>query len=533
MKQLKNICMSLLAVALLTTACSDFLEEDPLGQQTDQNFFNDETNAILAINAIYDVLAWDEGPGNFGVYVPHNYEFFYGDILSDDAAKGSSRSDFRELADLESWVATPTNGPAGGSWTNNFTGIARANEAIANLPDATIGEELKTRLIGEAKFLRAYFYFYQVRLFGGVPLFAEPIKPSEFGQVGRASISEVYALIEQDLTDAIAALPEKSQYAAEDMGRATKGAARAYLARAIMYQIGTDNSNGHNWGEVLTYTNEVINSGEYSLMGNFAEIFEDEGENGVESIFEIQTLESTEAWGAVKTGTTANIFQNNRSLWGWGFNNPTQSLVDEFETGDPRLASTAYADGDIVLGILQEIDFPAENETGFLSRKAAVVQPVTTKAAGQNIRKFRYADILLMKAEAAFHTGDEASARQILNDIRDRARSSTRPKGSVEGSLTYEPYSAADLNGVLPPVLGTVSGQDLLNAIMHERRVELAMESLRFWDQVRTGTFISSLPADAQGAAQARAITGVNPIPVLPIPLNEVQTWNLEQNPGY
>ena len=247
----------------------------------------------------------------------------------------------------------------------------------------------------------------------------------------------------------------------------------------------------------------------------------------------MQTLESTEAWGAIKTGTTANIFQNNRSLWGWGFNNPTQNLVDEFETGDPRLASTAYADGDVVLGIVQEIDFPAENETGYLNRKAALVQPITTKAAGQNIRKFRYADILLMKAEAAFHTGDEASARQILNMIRDRARSSTRPKGSVEGSLTYEPYTAAELDGVLPPVLGTVSGQDLLNAIMHERRVELAMESLRFWDQVRTGTYINSLPADVQGAAQGRTLTGVNPIPVLPIPLDEVQTWNLEQNPGY
>jgi hypothetical protein len=330
-------------------------------------------------------------------------------------------------------------------------------------------------------------------------------------------------------------LPEKAEYAEADLGRATKGAARAYMARVIMYQLGTDNTNGHTWADVRTYTQAVISSSQYALMANYAQIFEDEGENGVESIFEVQNFETTDEWGSIKTGTTATIFQNNRSTWGWGFNNPTQSLVDEFEDGDPRLPCTAYTDGDVVHGVMQQVDFPEQNETGFLNRKAATVKPASTKASGQNARKMRYADVLLMHAEASYFTGDESTARQVLNQIRERARQSTRPKGTEEGTLTYEPYAPGELDDALPPILPVVTGQALLDAIHHERRVELGMEGLRFWDQVRTGRFISSLPAEAQTRAMERSITDgvVNPIPVMPIPLDEVQTWGLTQNLGY
>jgi starch-binding outer membrane protein, SusD/RagB family len=528
-----NIFLVVLGIGVLFS-CQDFLEKEPLGSETDQNYFNSETNAVLAINGIYDVLSWDEGPGNFGVYVPHNYEFFYGDILSDDAAKGSTRSDFPELAELEGWRATATNGSVYGTWHNNFTGIARANTAILNLPDATIDEELKNRLLGEAKFLRAYFYFYQVRLFGGVPKFEEPVKPSEFGSVPRATIAEIYDLIERDLSDAIELLPAKSAYAAADLGRATKGAAQAYMARAIMYQIGTDNTHGHTWEEVKKYANDVISSGEYALHPNYAELFEDEGENGVESIFEVQNLETTDEWGAIKTGSTANIFQNNRSTWGWGFNNPTQDLVDEFEAGDPRKACTVYTDGDVVLGAVQSVVYPDDNETGYLNRKAALVKPATTKAAGQNQRKMRYADVLLMNAEASYHTNDEPTARIMLNLIRDRARVSTKPKGAVEGTLTYEPYGAGELPDLLS-ITALVTGDALLEAIYHERRVEFAMEGLRFWDQVRTGRYFDSLLPEVKVKAEAKSISNgvVNKIPLMPIPLEEQQTWHLLPNEGY
>lgn len=527
--------IGLFLAAAIAQGCSDFLEKEPLGVQTEQVFYNDETNAVLAINSIYDAAAWDEGGKNSG----HNYEWMWGDLLSDDAKKGSTPGDYVALKELEEWRIRNSFGESSSLWNNSFAGIFRANQAILNLGKSSIDEELKTRLLGEAHFLRAYFYFNLVTKFGGLPLMKEPLPPSQWGQVSRSPIAEVYDLIEKDLDEAIARLPEKSQYAPADLGRATKGAAKAYKARAIMYQIGTVNAMGHDWQDVLALTNDIIASGEYRLAPNYATIFENEGENGPESIFEIQFVESSGGYGPVKTGTTNNVFQSNRSTWGWGFNNPTQDLVDEFEDNDPRLAGTVYADGDIVQGEAQVID-PAQNETGYLNRKAALepgLRPSDSKDSPANIRKFRYADILLMNAEAAFHTGNESQARVRVNEVRERARNSTYPKGTTEGSLAYEPYDSDVIQNRLPPI--TATGASLLQAIYHERRVELAMEGLRYYDLVRTGRYIDALE-DKYGSAVAndclaRSVQDgtVNPVPVMPIPLNESQSWNLQQNPGY
>jgi hypothetical protein len=186
----------------------------------------------------------------------------------------------------------------------------------------------------------------------------------------------------------------------------------------------------------------------------------------------------------------------------------------------------------VVLGIKQEIRFPDENATGYLNRKAATVKPTEAKASGQNIRKFRYADVLLMKAEAAVNTGKEQEVRDILNQIRARARNSGKQKGSIEGTLTYEPSDAPP--NTLPPIPNTVTGPALKAAVIHERRVELAMEQLHFFDQVRWGTYMNALPTNIRTAALSHSITGgVNPIPVLPIPIIEVQSWGLAQNPNY
>lgn len=521
-------------VLLLAGGCEGFLDRDPLGQETDQNFFNNEQNAILAVNAIYNAASRSEGPSPYG-WLPHNYEFIYGDILSDDAVKGSTASDFISIKQMEEWTVGPDYGPAAGSWVNLYVGVFRANTVIKNLPEATIDEDLKTRLLGEAHFMRGYFYFYLGRVFGGVPLFAEPVKPSESGTTSRASLEATYKFAEDDFRLAAQLLPERSAYAVEDRGRATKGAANGYLARCLMYQVGMG-INSHTWQEVFDATKVVMNSGEYALDANYARLFEVEGENGIESLFEIQAKNSSIADGDNKTGVNDNIFQNNRSTWGWGFNNPTQNFVDEFETGDPRLPCTVIKDGDVVLGEKQTVEYPSANETGYLNRKAATLTPNPGKSGDQNIRKLRYADVLLMHAEAAYHVGQEAVARDILNQIRNRARQATKPKGSVEGELTYVPYPAGELDNVLPPIAASVSGQALLDAIYHERRVELGMESLRFWDLVRTGRYMASLETDAiRAAAMSRSVTTGTavPVPVMPVPLDEVQSWGLQQNPGY
>ena len=527
MKNIKNLMWGFGLVAA-AAGCTKVLDKAPLGVETEQNFFLDPSKAILGINAVYDVLSWDEGPGS-----GHNYEWMYGDVLSNDAEKGSTPGDFPTITALKTWNVDPGNTPAGSTYYNMWQGIFRANTVIKNLSAATWDPVLKNRIMGEAYFLRGYFYFYLARLFGGMPLFKEPVKPSEFGATPRASLGDTYKLIEEDFKKASELLPERSGYPAADLGRTTKGAALGYWARAVMYQIGTDNKNGHKWQEVYDAANAVVNSGQYNLLANYAQIYEDEGENTSESVFEIQTKQSSEGWGPIKSGTTNNIIQNSRKLWGWGFNNPTTSLANEFEAGDPRKECTLYGDGSIVLGIKQVIDFPNENATGFLNRKAAIIKPLEAKASGQNLRKMRYADVMLMKAEAAANIGKEQEARDILNLIRTRARNSSKPKGSLENSLTYEP--AGTPANALPPIASTITGDALKNAIYHERRVELGMEAIRFWDMVRTGKYLSTLPAAIRTACEARCLkTGtVNPIPVLPLPLTEVQSWGLSQNPGY
>lgn len=524
-------------VALVfSQGCKNFLDKEPLGAVTQGNLFDDATNAVQAVNAVYDAASWDEGPKwGSGDYVGHMYEWMFGDVMSDDAEKGSTPSDFTPISELKTWTVTPSNSIITTLWSHNFTGVGRANTVINNVDAGSISADLKKRLKGEALFLRAYYYFYLVRTFGGVPLFEQAVLPADAANVKRATIAETYAFIEKDLKAAAALLPEKDGYAATDLGRATKGAANAYLARVIMYQLGTVNGNSHTWQEVYDLTSTVISSGKYSLLPNYAAIHQTAGENSSESLFEIQFAVSNEGYGPIKTGTTNNVFQNNRKTFGYGFNNPTPSLVNEFEPNDPRLAVTIIKDKDIVLGVVNVVD-KSENDTGYLSRKVAILPPPQNKASGQNIRKMRYADVLLMKAEAAAQTGKNGEAVGLVNQVRARARGplTTRPLGSdAVGSTAYPPANTPA--GTLPDLAAGLAGQPLLTAIWHERRVEFGEESLRYWDLIRTGRYLSALPADVRARAQTHLATetSVNPFPLLPIELNDAQTWKLPQNPGY
>jgi hypothetical protein len=527
--------LGLLLTTALTPGCKDFLDKQPLGTTTQDNLFKDPTNAVQAINAVYDVTGWDQGPkwgDPNGQYVAQTFEWAFGDLMTDDSEKGgSSPSDFLPLIQLKSWNIPPSNGLVTTLWVHSFTGIARANTVINNIDAGTIDGALKNRLKGEALFLRAYFYFNLVKGFGGVPLFEKSVTPTEAANVTRATIAQTYAFIEKDLKAAAALLPEKNAYAQADLGRATKGAANGYLARVIMYQLGTVNGNNHTWQDVYDVTSTVISSNQYSLLANYAAIHQDIGENSSESLFEIQFGSDNNTYGPISLGTTNNIFQNNRKTWGYGFNNPTQSLVDEFEANDPRKEVTIIKNNDVVLGILNSVDI-TQNATGYFNRKAAILAPNAPEAGPQNIRKLRYADILLMKAEAAAQLSKPTEAVALVNQVRARARAATRPPGTTLGSLSYDPTNAPA--GTLPDLAG-LSGTALLNAIWHERRVEFGEESLRLWDLVRTGRYMSTLPVDVRARAMSHVATetSVNPFPLLPISLNDAQSWKLPQNPGY
>ena len=428
----------------------------------------------------------------------HHQDFFFGDLLSDDSEKGSNAGDYPSLREMIGGYATSSLAESVNFWIHGFWGVSRANYALEGLPTVSWDSGLRDRLIGEALFLRAFNYWYLVRIFGGVPLFTESVQPSQFGNVKRASVNECYAQMAKDLKEAIRLLPERSGYDIADAGRATKGAAKALLARIYMYQIGTDIESTVKWDEVYNLTSEVINSGEYKLLDNYAMLFETENKNTVESVFEIQFAEgsSEEAPGSV--GTNFYNFQGNRKDdSGWGFNNPSIDLVNSFEPGDPRLSNTIYGEtynGGVLYGEKKKYD-RNEQCSDWLNRKAALpAKPALAKACDRNRIIIRYADVLLMNAEAAYYTGKSAEAIARVNQVRERARNSTFCKGYVEGKKDYSGVPTGG-NSLLADIKN-LSGEALLEAIWKERRVELAMEQLRFFDLVRTGRFIKNMSVE-------------------------------------
>ena len=531
----------LLLLVIVTAGCEEFLDTEPRAVSTEANFFNDPNNAIRAVNAIYDPLTWGQNGNTLPVDFSHSYEFIVGDILTDDAVKGSTDSDLPGITELEEWRATAANANIITLWYNPWVGIYRANIAINNLPDAPLEEAFRNRLLGESYFLKGYYYFLLVRVFGGVPLLDEPLNPDDVtaGDFQRASIEDSYAFTFDLFRRAIELLPERSGYNSADLGRATKGAARAYLARAYMYELSMINRNGLTWDDVYDQTSAIIASGQYSLASNFATIFQMEGENNSESIFEVQAAAASTGDVFLGTGTIENRFQNPFDTWGWGFNVPRQDLFDAYTDNDPRRPATLMIEGENAYGVSINVTAGNRNPSGILSRKVIGHPdngPAFNGDGEQNIRKFRFADIVLMQAEAEYHRGNGENAINLVNQVRTRASNSTFPLGYNAGNPSG--YDAPVFGGTLQE-LSNLRDQELLDAIWHERRLEFAMESLRFWDLVRTGRYMAALDAKfgnttVSGRATSHSLTGYEQlIPLLPIPTVEVSSWGLQQNPGY
>jgi hypothetical protein len=559
MKKIRYFVMSA-ALILSLSGCNDFLDLKPQGAENSGNFFNTKENGERAVIGIYDMLQLDEGAGPDGQWMGHHHDFFMGDIRTDDAEKGSNDGDYGEMWEMVDYTITPQNGFSTNFWIHGFWGVSRANFALDNLPSVTWDPAVRDRLIGEAYFFRAYFYWYMVRIYGGVPLFTTSVSPSDFGKVKRATLNECYTQIAKDLTKAIELLPTKSLIPTAETGRVSKGAAQALLARIYMYQIGTDKDSKITWQQVYDLTNAVISSGEYSLMTNYAKLWETENKNNEESVFEVQFGVGASDKAPASIGNNCYNFQGNRKDdSGWGFNNPTPDLYDAYNvdvTNDPRQSCVFYGEkynNGVLYGVKRKYD-RKEQGSDWLNRKAALpVKPALAKASDRNIKIIRYADVLLMHAEAAWYLGKFDEAKAKVNMIRARARVSTYCMGYAEGKMDY---SAAPAKVNLPDI--TSSGDQLLQDIWKERRLELAMEALRFYDLVRTGRYFDVLdveknqkraPGQSYGLGDkpykqfpnlkangiARSIDGPDghKVPLIPIPQTEVQAWNMEQNPGY
>lgn len=474
--------LSLLFITLLVfSSCKDYLDFPPENSIPAEGFFETKEHAEQSVNSIYaHMRTW---PMVSFAYI------IMQEITSDNAVKGSAVGDASFINDYDNFTFTPNQFVLKDYWAGRYTGINLANQSISNIPKITMNESLKTRLIGEAKFLRALLYFDLVRAFGDVPTpTAVPVGPEINFRTPKA---QVYEQIETDLLDAISTLPDT--YDAANKGRASSGAAKGLLAKVYLYM--------ERYGDASRLASEVIGSGTYRLEDNFYNVFRVPAENGPESLFEIQAQQIDGNWGV--SFSQHSEVQSVRGQWGWGFNIPTDDLAQAFDAaGDNvrKAATILYVgdvtpDGDVIAGVpsLDGITgTPRYNGKAYYPPAQQVYGPF---GSGQNIRVLRYAEILLIQAEALIRDGNASAAAEPLNAVRSRVN--------------------------LPPI-----NSPSLDDVLNERRLELAFEGDRFFDLVRTGKAATVL-------ASKGFTSGKNEVFAIPQELIDLSENNLTQNPGY
>ncbi len=487
---IKKLSLIVACSSLLTMpACKkSFLDVPPQAKQPAVTFWKTSDDATKGVNSIYaNLRTW--GNTAFPALAVES-------IPGDDAEKGSSPNDASYLNNFDNYTAASTEGQFGGFWEAQYQNINLCNQVLDNIPAINMDASLKARYLAEAKFVRAYSYFRLVRAFGDVPLRLNVPKDASEFNIPRTPKAQVWAAIEKDLDEAAAILPQT--YPAADLGRATKGAALALHAKVAMY-LG-------KWDQVLSYTNTVITFG-YDLYPNFQESFRTNHENNIESVFEIQCALLTNNKDASNSqySQVQGARGNNPDL-GWGFNVPTPALDAAFEAGDVRRNATILYRGETTPQgnvISNTADNPMYNEKSYVP--FANIVTGFNQGADQNVRVLRFADVLLMNAEAANELGNTTLAKTSLNKVRARAR------GGVAG--------------VVPDV--TTNDKDALRqAIWKERQVELAMESDRYFDVIRQGRGTAVFGAKGWKAGKNE---------VWPIPSTEIDksAGTLTQNPGY
>lgn len=480
--QLKNtIIIALLAIS--TVSCSDFLDVKPEGELPSGEFYTNSTHAVQAINSIYaHQRSWG--------MVAFSW-LMYQSIPSDNAIKGSAVGDATFINNFDQFRVNPSSDD--GYWGARYEGINLCNQALDHIPAINMDETLKNRLLGEAKFGRAFYYFDLVRAFGAIPM-PLTVDGALVASTVRTPVDEVYAQIIKDLTEAIEVLPKS--YSGTDLGRASEGSARGLLAKVYLYR--------KDWDKVLEQTNAMKSLG-YDLIPNFYNVFRIPYENGIESVYEIQAFDVDGDWdlSSCQWGEVQGI-RGDQGV-GWGFNIPTDDLANAFDAaGDAiRKKVTILYKGDVVepgdtiigvaIGELEGVVIPRWNGKAHVPRSQR--DKFGPGNGNQNVRVLRYAEILLIDAEAHMNKGEVTEAAVSLNKVRSRVS--------------------------LPPI-----AQPTMQDIWKERRLELAMEGDRFYDLVRTGQAATVL-------ANKGFVAGKNEL--FPIPQTVMETTNfvLEQNPGY
>ena len=489
---MKNIIYKLFLVSTITfgiVSCDEFVdyEASETYNIVADDYFKSSNDYEAALVGVYDVTQWTL------------YNWMIGEIASENSlCGGESATDVIGLQKIDDMIHDAENDQLSRIWQYMYEGINRANYMVENSDKMDFPR--KNELYGEVHFLRAFFYFELTKFFGDVPLFTTSrLTAGDSATLSSSPQSEVYALIESDLQAAISALPlEKSTN-----GRATSLTAHALLGKVYLYQDKFD--------EAASILEPLI--GLYSLPADPQSTFLKGGENGPESVYEIQHTKESNwwDWGYVPQGTEGNFGVIHHGIRGysgplyssgWSFNVPTQDLVDAFAAGDKR-KDVAVLDIEAWATSTGAKYTTGYEHTGYFNNKyiprAGESQAQQELNYETNYRAIRYADVLLMAAEANNRASSPnvSKAQNYLNQVRARAYGNSSNASSSTGTtLTQE--------------------------IWDERRLELAGEGSRFFDLVRTGQAASVISGFVAGKHE-----------LFPIPQTEIDVSNLTQNPGY
>lgn len=476
MKKLYISIITLLSILLFLPGCSDFLEEK--SRETVEKEDGEVYSPQQVLTAAYGMFdAWDYAFAYLGIT----------EIISDNADKGSSPGDKGTDKDiLDNLTYTSSVSSVESMWKYWYSAIGRASNSIEYTQNFGMTDTgLANRFVAEAKFLRALNYFYLVRGWGDVPI-------QELDVTARVSKDSVYAYIEKDLTEAENTLPLRSGYGSSDLGRATKGAAQALLAKVYLYQ--------KDWTKAAEYANKVISSGEYALLSNYQDVFKSDAKyhNSKESIFEFQAKASDAALAQGIQQYSQTQGARGETGWGWGFNTPSDNLLNAFNNaGDTirRNATIIFRNSVLYDGrVVGSTENPMYNYKAYSS---------SAPGDGQNDRfvlYLRLAEIYLIKAEAANELGQTNEALAALNAVRSRVHLSN---------------------------VTTTDQTALRKAIWNERRLELAMEHDRWFDLVRTGQAVEAMAANGK-----TFVAGKHEL--FPIPNKQlIQTPTMKQNPNW
>lgn len=491
-------------VSLLLVQCTkDPLTVDPaIPISTLDDFYQTEEEAIRAVNATYTPLS--------AIY--NGAAWHIGDIMSDDTELGGGGGgDGLETAELDDFTVTPFNPIVNLMWAQCYFGILRSNLVIERVPQVpVITDAIRKRSIGEAKFLRALYYFHLVRVFGDVPLYTNVINLEQAANISRSPKEQVYNQIIADLKAADSLLP--ATYSGDNKGRATAGAAKGLLA-SVYLTIG-DKANAAQVSKSV-----IDNAAQYgyALWSNYEDNFKLENENGKESVFEVQYRSGGGQWSDYGAGHKLNTFfaprfQDIVQSRGYGWNVPTRNFADSYERSgsgystiiDKRRIGSMWIPGDTYDTYTQPTQLVG-SPLGLNVKKYFVPIANTLGDNGGwtcalNVPIMRYSEILLIYAEASGF----ALGKPYADQVRSRAGLQALPTGLSEAQF--------------------------LEAIYTERRHEFAFEMHRWYDLLRhpdANYFVNVMRASGKTNIQTKHR-------YMPIPQGERdKNPNLSQNPGY